>query len=405
MNEARPVVSVTSVPVERDSRTYRHAASLARLGYRSIVVEERASEGLDGHMPFELLAAEPGTDRSASQDGAQGGDRGSATVPERGLSRGASFLKGAAEPFLILLGYLKSNRRTTRVLPSAELYYLHSFWQYPAVRRACRRTGAAYIYDAHDSYWDVEAIPGGPLVKLLLGRAERRCVEGAAGFSTVSEGVAELLERRYGRRPRVIRNCHDSRLDEPVERDLRATLGLGDDDLLLVMPGNAKPGDAIEEAVEALGALPDNCHLAFVGRGYEARVTASAVSERVHLLPPVAPTEITSFIESADAALILYRPDDRNYQSALPNRFFHAVAAGLPLLYPPLSEIRRLAEEHELGLAIDPTDPGSIAAAAGRLAQNRELLGRYRENVAAARPKLSWEHEESAVDELVESAL
>ena len=34
--------------------------------------------------------------------------------------------------------------------------------------------------------------------------------------------------------------------------------------------------------------------------------------------------------------------------------FFQPIAAGLPVLYPELPEIRRIAEQYELGVPIDP---------------------------------------------------
>ena len=47
----------------------------------------------------------------------------------------------------------------------------------------------------------------------FLNRLEDRLVAEAAAVVTVSDGIAELMERTFGRRPVVIRNCHDERLD------------------------------------------------------------------------------------------------------------------------------------------------------------------------------------------------
>jgi hypothetical protein len=51
------IVSLTPSRVERDSRTFKEAASMARLGYDSHVVEALPSTSIEGALPFTLEAA------------------------------------------------------------------------------------------------------------------------------------------------------------------------------------------------------------------------------------------------------------------------------------------------------------------------------------------------------------
>ena len=322
------------------------------------------------------------------------------------------FLRRLLEPPLALAANLRWNLRTLRALPDAPLYILHSYNQFPAAYLKSRRVGSPYIYDAHDSYWEedpsLDTLFRARLTRRLFERMEGACARRAAQVVTVSDGVAALLERRFGRRPTVVRNAADARLDAPSPSDVRSAAGLGGDAFLLVMPGNAKPGDTIEEALEALAALPGRVHLALVGNGHEAfaaRAGERGVADRVHLLPPVPPTEVASFIATADAAPILYRAWTVNFLHALPNRFYHAVAAGLPILYPPLVEIAALCEEHRMGVPIDPADPASVAAAVTRLLDDPDLLAELAANVERAREALSWEHEEQVLAGLLDSEL
>jgi glycosyltransferase involved in cell wall biosynthesis len=277
------------------------------------------------------------------------------------------------------------------------------------VREASKRHGAPFVYDAHDAYFDWDSHNWYPRAfDLYLRVLERRCVRAAAGFVTVSDGVAALLERRYGRRPEVVRNLHDLRIDESGGPDVREAAGVGDDGFLLVLVGNEKPGDAIGETLSALTELPDRVQLAFLGRGYEKHdelIRELELTERVHIVDPVAPTQVTDAIRGADAGLVLYRGDEKNYLHALPNRFFHSVAAGLPVIYPPLPEISALADRHGLGLAIDPADPDSIAGAIRVLSEDPEESARYRANAERAREVLNWEQEEQRLREVVRSAL
>jgi glycosyltransferase involved in cell wall biosynthesis len=398
------IVSVTPIGVERDKRTFQTAASLGRLGHESIVVEGEAS-GLDRErLPFELITIPGAKPPPHPANGGAPSDSASGRV----LAALKRALVRVARPLVLRRNFRRENRRTLEALPAADLYYLTHFLQAPAVWKACARHGAGYIYDANDAYWAWPAYQANPRsFRRLLDSVERRCVERAAAFVTVGDSVAGVIESRYGRRPEVIRNLHDLRIDEPSATNVREVVGVGEDDFLLVVPGNEKPSDATDEALRALAQLPGRVHLALIGRGYEQhlpRVRELGLESRVHLLPPVAPTEVTSAISSADAGLIDTRARDV-HMHALPTRLFHCVAAGLPVLYPPLPDVETLAREHGLGLPIDAEDPDSVAAAARELAESPDLAASYRANIERAREVLNWEREERKLAELVEGAL
>ncbi len=417
----KTIVSVTSIALERDSRALKFAASIARLGYRSVAVEGERSRGLPRDLPFEVIsvdrappAAPPGAVKPVEAP-ARNGPSLRARIREALPMSLVQLIDRLTEPLHSLQGYLRlylqRNREVAPLLPPADAYYLHSFWQALAVYRRRRRAGAIFLYDAHDANWEPDPSfdprPGTRLVFRIYEAIERRCAR-ARLFTTVGEGVATLMAERFGRRPAVVRNCHDLRLDEPVERGIREATGVSDADFLLVMSGNAKTGTAIEQALEAMERLPERVHLAFVGRYYDshrASVERRGLSGRVHLLPPVPPTQVVGFIAGADASPILYWPLSDNYLYALPNGFFHAVAAGLPVLYPPLPEVKALCEEHELGIELDPQEPGSIAAGVTRLLEDDELRAACAANVREARGILSWEREEAVLGSLLERAL
>jgi glycosyltransferase involved in cell wall biosynthesis len=384
------VVSLTPLAVDRDSRTYKQAASVARMGFESVLVEGQESRLDRARLPFALV-----------------------TVPTKSRRRAPLVVRylidlarnHARELYVVFLRLWHYGAVTARSLPAASLYYLHSPLQYPAVLvRGRGRT--PFVYDAHDFY---PADRTDELWDRLLTWLERRCVRDAAEVVTVTDGCAMLMEQFFGRRPVVIPNMHDPRIDEPPPEDLRAALGLGDGDFLLVMVGNAKPGTAVEEALEAIGELPPQVHLAFVGGGwheYAARIAERGLGDRVHLRPPVPPSQIAPLISTADAAVVLYVPLTHDYLHALPNRFFLPVSAGLPLLYPEsLHEIRALAREHDLGIGFDPRRPATLVQAVARLLDENGVLGTYRENAARAARILSWERVEPRLQAMIEASI
>ena len=408
------VVALTPIALERDSRTFKQASSVARLGYESVVVEQLPSRRREG-LPFQLrtvgqadVPAPPPAEATGGGPTGQGGDPSATAAPAGRLP----------EPLGALLAFIRYfweflrsfARDTARATPDADLYYLHAYLQFPAVYLRSRRRRVPFVYDAHDFYssFAPRETLGDRMESWFRGRVEKACVKRAAEVVTVSPGCAELIESRFGRRPLVIRNCPDLRLDEPAGTDVRRAAGLGDDAFLLVLAGNWKPGMALDEALLALSQLPDRVHLAFVGGGYagwDERAGGKGLGSRVHFIPPVRPTQVDDLIRTADLAAILYRGLTSSYVHMLPNGFFHAVAAGLPVLYPELPDVTAIATKYELGLPIDPADPDSVAAAVRLLLDDPAMLAEFRANAERARDSLNWQREERVLAELIDRVL
>jgi glycosyltransferase involved in cell wall biosynthesis len=457
----KTVVCVTPLPIEVDSRTMKVASSLSRLGYRSVVYEWTPSSRLPAALAFEVLTygRPPSTNGAAPARGAEAAEAVPAAAaaainapeaeqatgptprrpsvvralddlaarapqglrrtvgrPWRGLLalyRGRSELRifEVVRLWAYLRDYQQRCRRTAAELPPADAYYLTSYLQYPAVRRLASRHGARVIYDANDFYsvlWR-DGRYFRPAERGLLhfyDLVEWVCARRAHACVTVSQGVAALARGRFRRPFHILRNAHDERLDERGVPDLRARLRLGEDTLLMAVSGNCKPtGMAIGNLLEALTTLPDHVHVAFLGRDYEAmreRASELGVADRAHFLEPVLPTEIVPVMAGADLSPILYWPATSNLRNALPNGFYHAVAAGLPLLFPRnLPEMREICERLGLGWEIDPESPASIADAVRRLDADRALLAARREHVGGVQDELSWAHDEPRLGALV----
>jgi glycosyltransferase involved in cell wall biosynthesis len=397
------VVSVTPLRLDADSRTLKEAVSLARAGMRSIVVERLGSTESWDDLPIEVVSmAPPAPPPAPSTDGSAADD---APKP-----RPTYYL---VKPFLPLLGpwlgLALLTRDTLAKLPPADLYWVHSVPQLPAVAFRARRLGVPFIYDAHDFYSDSKHNDGLSWADRwgmwVYETVERVFVRFATERVTVGVGVKELQERHFGRSFAVLHNAHDHRLDRAARANVREALGLSDDAFLIAAAGNSKEGTSFEPIFDALAALPDRVHLAFVGRNYGAAAalaSARGVDRHVHFLPPVPPAEVKSFIGGADVAAILYWPITSNFLNALPNRLYQAIAAGLPLLYPEtMRAIRALCEEHDVGVPIDPRDAASVLAGIRRLLDDPRELERLRANVRQAAGQVNWEREETKLNALV----
>jgi len=411
------IVSVTPIRIRADSRSFKIAATIARFGYCSVVVEGERSDLDEAHLPFRLRSL----GRTLAADGIQ--VDAAKVLPNRNLVRTIRkawmAIRDRLPLFLIfpfLLRYVKRDIiLPLYCIPKASLYYVHGLSFFPAVSLLCTRYRASLIYDAHDFYGGMQS--PAETSRLSFSRRwimafyrhlESRLVDKAAAVVTVSDGVAKLEERAFGCHPIVVRNCHDARLDQEPPMNLRQVLGLSSDQFILVALGNAKEGTAIQEALDAMEELPAHVHLVFVGRYFEPiikSIRSGHLENRVHVVPPVKPFEVVPFIWSGNASIILYYPRSANYMSSLPNRFFQPLAAELPLLYPELPEMKRIAEKYEIGIPIEPRSPVSIISGVTRLMTEPGLLERYQENLRAAKQDLAWENEEHILKKLISAIL
>lgn len=414
----KTVVSLTPLPLDRDSRTLKIAGSLARLGYRSVVVENRPSapgrstEGIEvitlGRTRPPAAPAAPAAPAPARED--------LPTRIKRALRPLApAWLRERVHLVIFILAYFAWRPlQGLMQIPRADLYYLHEYRLYPTIwLLRLVRGPIPVIYDAHDIYaevWETDALSPfwrERFVPFLLW-LERRCAAASQQVVTVGDGVAGRIGELLNVTPFVLRNSHDSRLEQPAAPGLRDRLGLDPEAFLVVVVGNRKPGQAIEPIIAALARQPNHLHLAFVGRFYDESAGLAqrhGVSGRVHAPGAVPPEQIVPYIRSADAAAILYFPHSNNTRYILPNGFFQSISAGLPLLYPALPELEAIIAERKVGLRIDPRDADGLGDALTALVADADTRRAWAAETARLAREIGWEQDERRLAALVKTVL
>jgi glycosyltransferase involved in cell wall biosynthesis len=402
-------VAVTPVEARRDSRILKQCMSLARAGFRSVLFEGRQS-----HPPIVLPGVEivglTGAISSTRLAGAPGQRCDLATrLKERITGPNATWFEawtGFAAYLMLYLGHFVIGG--IRYMPPASLYYLSEFSFFPAVWVKSKWHGAAIAYDARDYYVGIETASNKTrFQKLVVGFGrfiEKICVKEVQVFTTVGEGVASLFEREYGRRPEVIHNAHDDRIDQVCQKTLRQRVGLRRDETLLVIVGNAKPGQDISGTLGALERLP-MVHLALVGNGYRrslaSRRFSTGIAARLHFIEDVPATEVVPLIRDADVALLIYFEHSENYKNALPNGFFQSVAAKLPLLHGGLPEISRVCRDFDFGVTVAPDDADALTAILTQVVQRTDWYNEQRLRSAKAASSLTWQNAEARLQQLL----
>ncbi|MDI2132269.1 glycosyltransferase family 4 protein [Yinghuangia seranimata] len=264
-----------------------------------------------------------------------------------------------------------------------DVVHAHDFNTLELGAELARERGVPLVYDTHE-LWSGRPRVGRPtpVRSVREARAEAELGRRAAAVLTVGQGIAEALRRRYGW-PHVT-VVHNSFPRGTAAEDVPLpTSPVG-----AVYAGRVAPYREIEAIVAAARQLP-GLEISLVGPSDDTYVAAlDRGPARLREALPV--DEVDALLRRAGLALVTHSDRWENHRLAMPNKLFHAVRAGVPVVATDVRELARVVREHGLGTLYRPGDPESLAAAV------REAIARYPEltdNVRAAEPLLSWEHD------------
>lgn len=235
---------------------------------------------------------------------------------------------------------------------------------------------------------------------------ERRLFDGADAVMVVSRALERYVSACSPATPvRWVPNGVDAaRFSVPPA----PIAGVGAGATVVGFVGSMKPWHGVADLVAAFCAIaPANpsLHLVLAGSGPEEDAARAAVpaalAGRVHLLGALPHAAVPGVVARFDLAVAPYRPGGEFY--FCPLKVLEYLAAGCPVVYPPLGDIPELVGRG--GLPYSPGDVGALGAAIVRLAGDpaaRLELGR---DARAAGRRWSWDRAASAVVDTVQAAL
>ncbi|MBV8162028.1 MAG: hypothetical protein JO265_13990 [Acidimicrobiia bacterium] len=92
---------------------------------------------------------------------------------------------------------------------------------------------------------------------------------------------------------------------------------------------------------------------------------------------------------------------NRQTRYALPNKLFEYAMAGLAVCVSDAPEMRRVVEQHRLGVTFADAEPATIASAVNSLTSERIAL--FKQNALRAAKQLSWDVEKERLLEVYSS--
>ncbi|HZC33785.1 MAG TPA: glycosyltransferase [Candidatus Bathyarchaeia archaeon] len=378
--------------------------------------------------PWRFLGASEGASGAAVRSGA------SAVAVARGGSgrvstdAARSLLRVAARPVLTLRRWIFWPHAVrgwwatlARELAPADLY--HAFGALAIQPALAARKGAPIgpgggparvIYDAIDDIAgsnETMALPGP--IRRRIARREREWARQADAIVTVNDTLARRLTSRFGRTdpilvvPNYPATRHADGLGTPSNL-LRDAAGLDEATRVVLFQGRLGPGLGLETAAEAVLAVPGAALVLLgFGRGVadaQARDRDPRTAGRHVTLPAVPPDELLGWTASADVMLIPLPPDSPNQRAATPNKFWEALAVGLPVVVVRgLDEMARLVEEHDLGAVATSGSAEDLAAAITSVLDRLTIDGpAWRDRITkTSAERFSWAAAETSYQDLV----
>ena len=306
-----------------------------------------------------------------------------------------------------------------------DIIHAHDIVTLELAAKISRETGAKLVFDSHEL--EAHRSPRLSIAKrFAVRRLERKYLPSADKVVTVGEKIADHLASAYRIEPPIVvynapplRRRALDRWATPDRADVRSDLNLGKNVFLFAYTGNAGVYRGFALAIIALSLLRDyedpnerftEFHLVAVGAIEEAnraaigRIAAKyGVEERVHVLPPVSPDTVSSYISTANATIVPIFPTSLSYEYCMPNKLFEALHSGLPILASDLCEMGPFVRNQNLGLTFAADEPDDCAN------KMLTLIDRYTdfEDEAHQRIELSkiysWEEEEKKILEIYNS--
>lgn len=303
--------------------------------------------------------------------------------------------------------------RTIAIRTPADLYIAHYVAALPAAMSASKMNDAKYAFDAEDFHMgDLPDVEKFRLERSIIRTIEEACLKGCAYVSAASPGIANAYALEYKIPiPKVVLNVFP-KTQAPSRVTSRGVVEPGPS--VYWFSQTIGPNRGLECIVAALSFSQAKPHLYLRGtpdRAFVERLLQiagrSGVEERVHILPPAAPSELERLASEYDVGVVAETGSTRNRSIALTNKNFTYLIAGIPAV---LSSIPAHISLSKLipGAAIiyENGNPEDLARALDELLLSSEALKSAREKAYEyGMATFNWEFEKQKLVSLVTGAV
>lgn len=278
-----------------------------------------------------------------------------------------------------------------------DIVHAHDYTALELGARLSREHQVPLIYDSHE-WWigRQRQYRPTPLADRREARAEEKYVRQASTVITVGSAIANLMRvQRRAANVKVVRNSFPL---TPDATSLVRTPPKG-----LIYAGRIDAYRELETIIDA--TRESSLSITWMGdysNQWAAHWVPLARQAGIEVLPTQSLDAVTSAMQNAGLAFVTHSNQFESHRLALPNKLFHAVQAGVPVIATDVSELAGVVREFDLGELYEPDNADSMRGAIDRaVARHGQLV----KNVNKAKKSLSWEEDKKVLVEIYRDAL
>jgi glycosyltransferase involved in cell wall biosynthesis len=246
------------------------------------------------------------------------------------------------------------------------------------------------VFDAHEIFSDSPELQGRPLVKSFWQYLEAFLMPRVSFMYTVCDSLATHYRKKLKVEMEVVRN-----VPVLVNKDTPALINK-----VLLFQGNMNLGRGLGLAIEALVFLPDY-KLIIVGAGFDYLKPIAikhGVLNQIEFVGVVPFEMLKHYTEKASIGILLEEPIGLSFTYSLPNKLFDYIHSNLKIIASPLSEVKRIIDQYDVGVILKERNPKSLAAQIIELENKTINLDEY----ARAKKDLNWGKEQIVLKNIFE---
>ncbi len=242
------------------------------------------------------------------------------------------------------------------------------------------------VYDSHEYFTEVPELRGHKFKQWIWSKVEQWGINCSQERYTVNPGIAQLLEKRYGRPFEVVYNyprpIDFTTKEEAPHRPLR-----------LFYQGVLNEGRGLEILVESMEEIPEAV-LSIFGEGIlkerlEKIIEEKGLQETVFLKGLLAPDQLYEEMLTMDISFNLLDARSLNYYYSTANKFYDAVRCKTPQITMDFPEYKRHIEQYKVGILLTELTQSAVSQAVQKL-RNPQTYTQFQSQCEKASKEWIW---------------
>jgi len=277
-----------------------------------------------------------------------------------------------------------------------DVVHAHDFTALEVGAQLSREHNVPLVYDSHE-WWigRQRQYRATPFIDRREAALEKKLAGQAIAVITVGESIAELMRTQRG-----LENVHVVRNSFP----LPTKVGLVESPPKgAIYAGRIDAFRELEVIIECAPQIP--LAIAWMGdheNQWATQFVPQARSAGIEVLTSQSIDAVTTAMQNAGLVFVTHSNQFESHRLALPNKLFHAVHAGVPVIATDVTELGIVVRKYDLGELYEPGNAASMANAIARaIARHKQLVA----NVQAAQSELSWEKDAAQLREIYAEAM